>query len=248
MEVWNEEQEKYMLEERERFHDDYFSLLGGLEIGVTNKKWTDAFFITASYSKVAKELQTGSIHSVVYGEAERKSDSKNISATYKKRDLIFENLDFQALLSYTWDHSCTVDTAFRKYDWNNNYINTTRNEINGGSRSIRHYKRPRTVARVNFDYALNQNHSLNLNYLLNRLGNERYDEVDKSFSRSNDVLAKHIIGLSYNQTFFDGKMNNVFCEGLYKLSHGYTKDRPWISGSDEIDSEATKTIGDMVQQ
>jgi len=241
VEVWNEEQEKYMLEERERFHDDYFSLLGGLEIGVTNKKWTDAFFITASYSKVAKELQTGSIQSVVYGEAERKSDSKNISATYKKRDLIFENLDFQALLSYTWDHSCTIDTAFRKYDWNNNYINTTRNEINGGSRSIRHYKRPRTVARVNFDYALNQNHSLNLNYLLNRLGNERYDEVDKSFSRSNDVLAKHIIGLSYNQTFFDGKMNNVFFVKDYINYLMVTqKDRPWISGSDEIDSEATK--------
>ena len=73
--------------------------------------------------------------------------------------------------------------------------------------------------------------------------------MDKSFSRSNDVLAKHIIGLSYNQTFFDGKMNNVFFVKDYINYLMVTqKDRPWISGSDEIDSEATKNYWGYVQQ
>lgn len=241
VEVWNESKGKYVYEEKKRFHDDYFSLLGQVEIGVTNKKWADAFCVTASYSKTDKELQTGAIQSIVYGEAERKSDSKNISATYRKRNLIFEHLNFNALLSYTWDHSCTVDTAFRKYNWNNKYINTTRNEITGDSKSIRHYKRPRTVARANFDYALNDNHSINVNYLFNRLGNKRYDDVDKTFSKSNDVLAKHIIGLSYNQRLLDGKMNNVFFVKDYINYLMVTqKDESWISGADKVDKRSTK--------
>lgn len=238
VEVWNEELEKYMYEERKRFHDDYFSLLSQVEIGVTNKKWTDAFFITASYSKTDKELQTGAIQSIVYGEAKKESDSKNVSATYKKRSFVFDNLDFNALFSYTWDHSCTTDTAFRKYDWNNKYINTSRNEITGDSKSIRHYKRPRTIARAGFDYAINDNHAFNLNYLLNRLGNKRYDEVDKSFSKSNDVLAKHILGLSYSQTLLGGKMNNIFFAKDYI---NYLMVTQKTTESNKVNKNATKS-------
>lgn len=242
VEVWNEEKGKYVYEERKRFHDDYFSLLGQLEVGVTNKKWADAFWITASYSKTDKELQTGAIQSIVYGEAKRKSDSKNVSVTYGKSDLFFENLNFNALFSYTWDHSCTVDTAFRKYNWDNSYINTSRNEITGDSKSIRHYNRPRTVARANFDYALNNNHSINVNYLFNRLGNKRYDEIDNTFSKSNDVLAKHIIGISYNQTLLDGRMSNAFFVKDYINYLMVTqRDDYWISGSHKVDKKSTKS-------
>lgn len=242
VEVWNEEEGKYVYEKRKRFHDDYFSLLGQIEMGVTNKKWADMFFVTASYSKTNKELQTGSIQSVVYGEAEKKSDSKNVSTSYKKRNFVVEKLDFSALASYTWDHSCTVDTAFRKYDWNGNYINTSRNEIAGDSKSIRHYKRPKTVVRAGFDYAINDNHVFNLNYLLNRLGNNRYDEVDKTFSKSNDVLAKHILGLSYNQTLFGGKMNNVFFVKNYINYLMVTqRDDYWVTGSNKVDKKNTNS-------
>ena len=242
VEVWSEEQDKYVNESRRRFHDDYFSLLGQLEVGVTNKKWADDFFVSASYSKVDKELQTGSIQTIVYGEAERQSDSKSISATYRKKNFIVDRLRFNALLSYTWDHSRTIDTAFRKYDWNRNYIETTRNEILGDSKSIRNYKRPRAVARANFDYAINNNHSFNLNYLLNRLGNERYDEVDKSFGKSNDVLANHIFGLSYNQNLFNGKLSNLFFVKDYINYLMVTqRDDYWITGSDKVDKSATKS-------
>lgn len=242
VEVWNEEKEKYVYEDRRRFHDDYFSALGQLEVGVTNRKWADAFFVSASYSKVDKEIQTGSIQTIVYGDAERKSDATNISATYRKKNFIIDRLQFNAMASYTWDHSRTIDTAFRKYDWTQQYIETTRNEISGDSRSIRHYKRPRTVARANFDYSINDNHSFNLNYLLNRLGNERYDDMDKTFSKSNDVLANHIIGLSYNQSLFGGKMNNVFFVKDYLNYLMVTqRDESWISGSNKVDKKATKS-------
>ena len=240
VEVWDEASRKYILQDRKRFHDDYFSLFGQIEIGVTHKPWADALFVSASYSQVDKELQTGSVQTKVYGMAERQSHAWNLSARYQKRDFLWEGLQLNASLSHTWDYSLTVDTAFRKYDWNGDYITSSRNEITGRARSMRHYNRPATIARANLDYALNAHHALNLNYLLTRTGNDRYDEVDTEFEASNDILAKHILGLSYNQSFFEGKMENTFFVKDY-INHVriQQQDLYWITGSEDIPASST---------
>ncbi len=241
VEVWDEESRKYIPVNRKRFHDDYFSLLGRVEAGFANQSWADAFFVSASYSKVDKELQTGSVQSKVYGMATKKSDAWNVSARYQKRNFIIENLQLNASLSHTWDHSLTVDTAYRKYDWNGDYIESPRNEITGRTRSMRHYKRPMTVARTNFDYRLNESHRLNINYLLNRMSNDRYDDVDTDFESSTDVLAKHIMGLSYNQSVLKGRMDNTFFikEYINHLNIRQT-DLPSITGSRDVAGSSTR--------
>lgn len=155
-------------------------------------------------------MQTGSVQSKVYGMAERGSDAWNISARYQKHNFIWKNMQLNAALSHTWDHSLTTDTAYRKYDWNGDYIVSSRNEITGRGRSMRHYKRPLTIGRANLDYRLDNHHSLNLNYLLSRIGNDRYDEADTDFEASNDILAKHVTGFSYNQSLLEEKMSNTF--------------------------------------
>ena len=52
VEVWDEDSRKYVPSDRRRFHDGYFSVLTQLEAGFRNKSWADAFFVSASYSKV----------------------------------------------------------------------------------------------------------------------------------------------------------------------------------------------------
>ena len=240
VEVWDEASREYILQNRKRFHDDYLSLFGQIEIGVTHKPWADALFVSASYSQVDKELQTGSVQTKVYGMAERQAHAWNLSARYQKRDFLWEGLQLNASLSHTWDYSLTIDTAFRKYDWNGDYITSSRNEITGRARSMRHYNRPTTIVRTNLDYALNAHHALNLNYLLTRTGNDRYDEVDTEFESSNDLLAKHIIGLSYNQSFFEEKMENTFFVKDY-INHVNIRqqDLYWITGSEDIPASST---------
>lgn len=235
VEVWDESVRKYVPSNRKRFHDDYFSLLAQVEVGVTGKSWADDFFVTASYSKVNKELQTGSIQTKVYGMAEREGDAYNVSAQYRKKDFILKGLQMQSILSHTWDHSLTVDTAYRVYDWNGDYIESSRNEITGRERSLRHYKRPTTMFRSNWDYLINQHHSVNLNYLVNRTGNDRYDDVDDSFVPSNDIVCKHIIGLSYHQQFLQNKIENTFFVKDY-VNHLNIRqtDLYWQTGSDEV--------------
>lgn len=240
VEVWDESVRKYVPSNRKRFHDDYFSLLAQVEVGVTGKPWADDFFVTASYSKVDKELQTGSIQTKVYGMAERNGSAYNVSAQYRKKDFLLKGLQMHSMLSHTWDYSLTVDTAYRVYDWNGDYIESSRNEITGRERSLRHYKRPTTMFRSNWDYRFNLQHAINLNYLVNRTGNDRYDEVDSSFEPSNDVVCKHIIGLSYHQQMWQDKMENTFFVKDY-VNHLNIRqtDLYWQTGSDKVKGEST---------
>ena len=210
VEVRNADKTGFITTDCRRFHDDYLSLLGQLEVGVTDKSWADAFFVSGSYSLVNKELQTGSVQTWVYGMAERNSHAASISARYQKQDLFVERLSLQALLSQTWDHSETIDTTYRKYYWDGTYINGSFSEIRGRGRSWRHYERPLTMSRVNLTYALNDKHAFSLNYLLNRTGNKQSDEVDETYVPTNDALVKHVIGLSYTQSFLSDRLNNVF--------------------------------------
>lgn len=241
VEVWNPGSARYEPVSRKRFHDDYFSLIAQLDAGVENRPWTDALFVSASYSLVNKDIQTGSVQSKVYGEASRESRAWNLSARYAKKDLLVKNLSLSASVSYTHDHSVTLDTAFRKYDWNGQYIEASRNEITGRSRSIRHYRRPMAIVRSNLGYRIGNHHILDLNYLLNRTGNRRQDDADPEFEPSNDVLASHNIGLSYSQSFLNEKLSNVFFVKNY-ISHTEIgqQDLYWLTGSRDVPASATK--------
>ncbi len=240
VEVWDEEADDYVKANRRRFHDDYLSLIGQMEVGFTDKWWADEFFLNASYNKVNKEIQTGQIQTKVVGEAERRTKAWSIGVNYQKQHFLLKNLTANLSASHTWDHSQTVDTTYRKYNWDGGFTKSSRNEINGRSRTLRHYKRPLTIGRADLRYRFSDVHMLNLSYALNRTGNDRWDERDKSFEPANDVLAKHIIGLSYNQSLFDGRLNNTFFVKDY-INHVRIKqtDIPTVTGSREVQGTNT---------
>ena len=210
VEVWDESQRKYVPTERKRFHDGYTSFLGQVEAGFMNVPWADAAFVTLSYSQMQKELQTGATQSRVYGMAERESKAWNVAVRYAKRNFILPKLDVKLSASHTWDNSITTDTCFRKYDWNGNYIKSSRNEITSRERSRRHYGRPLTNVLLNLGYTFNDHHQLDFNYSMNRIGNDQWDDVSEVFIPSNDVQAKHIFALTYNQLLVDDRMKNTF--------------------------------------
>ena len=240
VEVWDEESREYIEVNRRRFHDDYFSLLGQIEAGFYDKWWADEFFVSLSYHKVDKDIQTAQIQTQVVGEAERQSDAWNLSASYLKHHFLLDRLSLSLSASHTWDHALTVDTAYRKYNWDGGFIKSSRNEINGRARTLRHFKRPLTIGRADLNYRFSEQHLLNLSYALNRTGNDRWDDVDNSFEPANDVLAKHIIGLAYNQSLFRGRLNNTFFlkDYINHLSIEQT-DIPSVTGSRDVTGSNT---------
>ena len=241
MELWDAAAGAYLPRDVKRFHDDYFSLSAEAEVGIEHRSWADAFYLSGGYHQTDKDLQSGSIQTIVYGMAERQEKAGNIAVRYSKRDFLTPGLGVNILLSHTWDKSVTIDTAYRKYSWDGTYIHTSRNEITGGARQRRHYDRPLTIARLNADYRIGGKHHLNFNYLLHRSGNRRYDDLDEEFVPSDDVLAKHIFGLSYNRTWLDGRLaGNLFAKDYLNHVKAGQKDLSWITNSDEVPEKTTK--------
>ncbi len=234
--VRSDDKTHYVITDCPRFHDEYRSLFGELEAGVVKTSWADEFFVTGSVSDVDKDIQTGATQSWVYGMVERKMQSENIAARYSKDGFISDNLSVLANLSYSWDHSRLIDTTYRKYYWDGTYIDGGHSEIRSRGKSIRHYKRPLLMARTNFVYKFNDAHSCSLNYMLNSIGNNQFDTFNEDFVPTDDKLIKHIISLSYNQSLFDGKMNNAFFFKDY-VNHvvvGQTE-QPYITGSGDVE-------------
>lgn len=239
VEVWSEEYDSYVITDKRRFHDDYFSMFGQMEVGVNDVKWADKFFVGFSYNNLDKEIQTGAMQNKVYGEASRHSHSINVSARYNKR---WDKVAARLTLSHTWDHSETVDTAYRKYSWDGTWMPSSGNEMNNRARTIRVYRRPLTVMNAGVDYELDEHNSFAFNYMLNRRGNDRYDEADSNFEPSGDVVAKHILSLAYSQSFFDEnwQISYFVKDYINSLSIRQT-DESTITGSDRIDRDKVKS-------
>ena len=208
--VRNEEHTAFVIKDLPRFHDDYLSLFGQMEVGVADRSWADAFFVSASVSKVDKDIQTGATQDRVIGMAERHTQSLNVSARYEKVDFLTDGMQFQISASHTMDHSQTIDTTYRRYYWDGSYIDGSYSEIRSRGKTLRHYHRPLTVVRSNLSYRLAEGHELALNYVFNRAGNRQTDDWDTDFVPTDDVLAKHVAGLSYDQSLLSGRLNNAF--------------------------------------
>jgi len=241
VEVWDEESGRYLPKERRRFHDDYFSLLGQFEAGFSDKWWADDCYITLSYNKVNKELQTNQVQNHVIGMADNQTSAWSVGLRYQKNDFLIRKLAANLSISHTWDHSIATDTAHRKYDWNGEWIKSSRNEMNGRAFMQRHFKRPLTLVRADLNYRISHHHLLNISYALNRTGNNRWDDVDASFKPADDLFAKHVIGLSYNQSLLNGRMYNTFFVKDY-VNHLKIEqtDLYFITGSKETAGSNTK--------
>lgn len=241
VEVWDEESRKYINVNRRRFHDRYFLFSGRLEGGVENKSWADELLFSLNYTLTDKELQTGSIQSKVYGDATRDGHSFGFGATYRKRGFLTGRLNLAITLNQSFDRSVTTDTAMRKYDWNGHYIYSPRNEITGRAASIRHYSRPATVGTFLADYSLFEFNKLTFNYLYNRVGNKRRDDVDNEFEPSNDYLTKHIASLSWDGVWINERLSTSLFYKNYITHYTITQtDLASVTGSSSMMGNTTK--------
>ncbi len=239
--VRNEEHTAFVIRDLPRFHDDYLSLFGQLEAGVVDRSWADAFFVSASVSKIDKDIQTGATQDNVIGMAERHTQSLGISSRYEKTDFLTEGMQLLASVSQTFDHAWTIDTTYRRYYWDGTYIDGSYSEIRHRGKTLRHYRRPLTVVRANLDYRFARGHDVALNYTLNRVVNRQEDTWDEDFVPTGDVLAKHVVSLSYDQSLLSGRLNNAFFVKDYinHLTVGQ-EELPSTTGADKVKGSSTQ--------
>lgn len=242
VEIFDTIQNKYVEKDFKRFHDQFKSAFGQIEVGVTGKRWADVFFIGTSFTKENKEIQTGSTQNLVYGGPERNSKAYNASLHYKKTNLFIKNLDASLYASYLKDTYKIIDTMLRKYEWDGSYIEANRAEVSREERSSYIYKRPKTFIRTNLNYTINKHHSFNTNYLLTDLKNNVRDEYNPTDIETTDQITKQIAGLSYQQNWLNNKWTNTFF-GKYYSNDLKIERESLLGGDKEEASKKVKTYG-----
>lgn len=241
VEVWDAEAREYRPKNMKRFHDGFQSAFGRLEAGFLNRKWANEAFVEATLSTQKKELQTGQKQTIVIGDAFREVTSASLSARYVKNNFLIDRLTARAFFSYTADHTQVTDTAYRAYAWDGSWVATSFSEVTGRGKSIRRYERPQTVIRANFNYIVDENRSLNLNYLMNSVGNKRTDDFDGEFIPTNDHLDKHVIGLSYNRKLWNDRFHtSLFVKDYIFRAELKQQDLYWITGINDVPPTATQ--------
>jgi len=199
-----------------RFHDNYESLLGQIEAGVTNKKWADVLFVGVGYNEAHQDLQTGFDQNIVYGEVTRASKARSATLRYKKDNLFTDGLSLSAFLARSKDTYKTTDTVKRTYNWDGTYFDKGYSEM-GGIKTISNIIRPRTYAMANLSYVINSEHSLNLNYTFDHLKNRNFNELLTDHDETPGLLRKQIVGLAYQQDLLDKKLVNTAFVKYYHL-------------------------------
>ncbi len=216
VEIWDEQQYKYVQKDFRRFHDQYVSGMGNLELGFMNKKWADVFFVGAAYSATTQDLQTGFNQEVVYGDVRRKGYGLTGSVRYRKDNLFTKGLNLNLFASRSLDHYVVTDTAYSKYAWDGSRIATTFAEM-GGIRTRTNITRPKTFLRTSLSYELSPVHSFNLNYVLDYMRNETFNEMLTSEDNMPGILNKQILGLAYQQELFRKRLTNTLFGKYYGL-------------------------------
>lgn len=242
VEVWNATTKAFERTSARRFHDAYTSAFGRVEVGVTRTRWADALRVAASAAQSHNEIQTGTVQSVVYGQAATRMESSGVSVIYQKNDFLTPRLSTNLSYAFTSDHETVIDTVYRKYRWDGTYTNSSGNERYGRARSLRRIHRPQHVADLGLTYPLNDHHSLTLHYSLNAIRNRRTDDVDPEFVPSTDRFDKHITGLSYRHIGRNRKMEQMlFVKNYTSRLEVQQQDLYWITGAKEMGGHTLTT-------
>lgn len=216
IEVIDKDNSRFVTGDFKRFNDQYKAAMGQAEVGFVDKSWADVFFVGGSYSATEKGIQTGTNQDVVYGQVRRGGDAYSFSVRYLKKNLFAKNLDLSFFSSYSDDQYTITDTAFRKYYWDGSYVPTTSSEM-GGPATKWNIQRPKYFIGSNLSYKINDTNSLSLNYTLDKVDNKTYDELLTDKDHNPGKLTKNIIGLSYQQNFFEEKLTNTFFGKYYGM-------------------------------
>ena len=100
-----------------RFNDMFRSIGGVAEVGFTDVKWADNFFIGINSSDSYKQVQHGTFMTVPYKGRFLESDANLLNLTYNKKQFFAKGLDVSVHGIYGQRHRTINDTVKHNYNW-----------------------------------------------------------------------------------------------------------------------------------
>ncbi len=216
-----------------RFNDTYHNEAVTGKIGFVDRKWADRLVFSFTYSHMYKEIQTGVVQKVVFGQKHRKGHSLMPSLEYAKHNFLVRGLDLTVTANYNDNVGRNIDTAAYRYNWfgERKYMNGTLGEQSyQNTRSANHNWNATATLR----YRLGRAHTFTLSHVFNsitRSNSQAAGVAQREVDAFDKQTRKNITGLSYqlmpserwNMSVF-GKYYDQFNAGPVSTSDNGTTD------------------------
>ncbi|MDR6197740.1 TonB-dependent receptor plug domain-containing protein [Siphonobacter sp. SORGH_AS_0500] len=204
-----------------RFNDAYRSGGGQIELGFTDVKWADQFFIGYNGSSDYKEVQHGTYMSIPYKGRFTESEAHVFSLNYRKKNFMVKGLELTLSGMSSMRKQVVVDTV----KWNYNWYGERSVGLDGrpilrptgaqqGAPTINHINRNVTTFRAGITYDIHRNHRFVVNHMYYNIDRNQQDfmrsAVEREFIGTRN-LAKNITSVAYELKALDSKLRaNIF--------------------------------------
>ncbi|GGF24950.1 TonB-dependent receptor [Echinicola rosea] len=204
-----------------RFNDSYRSVGGKFDIGFSNVKWADQFFISYTGSDDYNEIQHGTYMSIPYKGRFTTSQSNVFGLTYAKDGLFTEKLEVNFNGSFSKRAEVVTDTVKWNYNWFGEVsLNLDGNPIpkdmgaQQGAPTINHIDRNVSTFRAVANYDITPQHKIILSQSFFNIDRYQQDEmrseVERQFVGTRD-LQKHITSFGYEFNLVQSRLKgNIF--------------------------------------
>ncbi len=208
-----------------RFNDAFRSVGGVFEIGYTDVKWADNFFVGLTASDSYNEIQHGVFMTDPYKGRFVESDAMLFNVTYNKKNLLAEGLDLTVHGIYGERNRMVNDTVKWAYNWDGaREVNLygepvlTSSGAQQGAPTLANIHRDVFSLRTGFSYAINDNHKFLLNNLYNTIDRVDDDEIrtvlERNFMGTRN-FSKSITSVTYEFNAWQNRLKTSLFGKLY---------------------------------
>lgn len=235
-----------------RFNDAFRSTGGMAQIGFTDVKWADQFFVGVTGSDNYKEIQHGAFMTITpYQGRFMESEALLASITYQKRNFLLNGLELNVHGLYGKRNRIVNDTVPWAYSWDgkravdfrgNEYKYSWGSQQEGGP-TLAKTNRNVSSVRTGLIYTVNNNHRFLINHVYSGIDREDSDAMrsvlENTFSGTRD-LRKNIWSVTYELNAFNDRLKTSLF-GKY-----YQQKTVSVDPAIETGADGTKKIVDEV--
>lgn len=202
------------------FHNAYSHYYGEAFVALQNQNWADEFRLSFAGFLLDRQVQHPALMTDAYGALRTAQNTFAPSLRYKKQ---FWNQRFAVdqFVAFNVLNSQRIDTLQGNYDWMGNFTPKTgigESRLPSQSRIVE----SQITWRSNFKYQINDNSSLDLNYVLTiakRNGTDPYgaklNDTGIDLLSEASIYRKQVLGLGWNTNWMQGKLQNDLIAKLY---------------------------------
>ena len=204
-----------------RFNDAYESIGGRFEVGFTDTKWANHFFVGYNVSHNYNEIPHGTTMATPYVGRFNRTNANVISLDYAKTDFLTNGLVLNVNAVQSYRGTYLQDTVSIAYNWDGKpreviqfderVILKTLQGAQQGTPTMTQIDRRITNIRANLGYMIANGHRLSLNNKYEATSRDDYDLINPIEDLgAESILRKNIVSMNYEaQTFNDKLRTNL---------------------------------------